>query len=271
MTRRALRSFAVGGALVHASGCALPSTTLGRWKDDDGRPAGGEGQDSAAADDDEPGDASDGGDEGSDGAPGGAHQSCPAHAVEFVECPQSAEPPQDVWNASVEWTYGEGRSIAVGPLVGPLAQIDPGDDAPVEVVVVIGEPGGACVLERVPAFGAGERIGELEVECRVAPALGDVDADCIAEIVTVVPVDAGARLAAFEPDGHIDWIATGDLLDADPIGAVALHDLDADGRTEVLFAGTVYDHTGEAQWSFGDPSRGTDTPHAADLDGDGTL
>ncbi|MFO0556458.1 MAG: VCBS repeat-containing protein [Polyangiales bacterium] len=107
---------------------------------------------------------------------------------------------------------------------------------------------GATCRDQVAAFAAEDRLNSP-----VTPAVGDIDNDGTPEIVAALSVGGlvafrydrttGAlrrvwrsRLASGEPDLNTSDICTW--------GSIALHDLDDDGRSEILFEGNVYDSTG---------------------------
>jgi len=271
-----VRSCVVGGTLASACGCALPPLTIGEWQDSDAPEGDTEGNSDGGAV----------GDEATDGDPsGGRPFSCAPRPLELVACPAFADTAESPWEATIEWRWGSDRGSRVAPLVGHFADDDddgrygPGDSTSIVVVAAAAHDEGAstCALELVKAPGEGGPLGSLDAACDVAPAFGDIDGDCVPEIVFVAITSEGPRLAAIEPDGDVDWVAdemlAGEMLPGEilpgemPTGAIAVHDLDADGRAEVLFAGTVYDHVGQRRFSYGGAAA-DEAPYAVDLDGD---
>ncbi|HWB81071.1 MAG TPA: VCBS repeat-containing protein, partial [Nannocystaceae bacterium] len=114
------------------------------------------------------------------------------------------------------------------------------------------------------------------VSCTATPALGDIDNDGLPEIVAIWNSGGVYRVKAFEHDGTPKWVNLTDGGTADQFyresGAIALHDLDADGDVEIIFNHEVYDHEGTLLWEYPNPAPGElEATTAADLDEDGTL
>lgn len=269
----ALHAGVVGGAIATVCACALPPTTIGQWHDSDAL---------GSASGDEAGGAHEGGDADDDAYETGRDPSgdtsalgCPAHPLEFATCSTSADAMAGRWDAVVEWRWGQDRASRVAPLVGRFVD-DDGDghtgagDAVAIVVIasnVAPDDDGTCTVELVRG-GEATRIGELAAACDVAPAFGDIDGDCVAEIVFVTLEMGEPRLVAIEADGEVDWI--GDALAPEvQAGAVALHDVDADGRAEALFGGTIHGSDGTVLGTYGKAE--VETPYALDLDDDGVA
>jgi hypothetical protein len=271
----------VGGTLAAASGCSLPPATIGEWHDSDALGSASAAE-HAGAEHDDPYDS--GWDEDTGRDPSGDTSSavCQPHPLEFATCSALGEAMERPWDAVVEWQWGEGRASRVAPLVGHFVDDDgdgrtDADDSTAIVVVAAhlvddddadADPGAVdgCTVELVRAGGEATRIGELTAVCDVAPAFGDIDGDCVPEIVFAAVTMDGVRLAAVQPDGEVDWIGETELEAEAQAGAIALHDLDADGRAEVLFAGTIHDDDGSALGSYG--KAGVEAPYAVDVDGD---
>jgi hypothetical protein len=134
---------------------------------------------------------------------------------------------------------------------------------------------GATCRDQAAAFGADDRLNSP-----VTPAVGDIDGDGTPEVVAALTAGGIAafrydpatrsmrrvwrsRNAAGEPDTNSSDICTW--------GSIALHDLNDDGRSEILFEGTVYDHTGLALSRIPDWQNYLSTstmPVIADVDND---
>ncbi|MDX2089624.1 MAG: VCBS repeat-containing protein [Kofleriaceae bacterium] len=188
--------------------------------------------------------------------------------------------PPNSFEPELQWSWtgpnGEAYSI-VTPLVANLTD-DNGDgaidlcDSP-EVIVVAStssgqptSPGHIYLLDG--KTGVLETTISSVVDATVTPALGDIDADGIAEIVTV---DTSGRLIAFEHDGTLKWSTGGQWAGDWYSGALALADLDHDGDVEIIGGNTVFDHTGVVLWSAPTQQALWNATTAADLDGDGYL
>jgi len=101
------------------------------------------------------------------------------------------------------------------------------------------------------------------VDHSVTPAIGDIDADGLPEIVAVA---VGGDLVAFEHDGTVAWMADNGWNDAYS-GAVALADLDEDGDVEIVIGNIVADHQGATLWTAPQPAGNWSATTVADLDG----
>ena len=122
--------------------------------------------------------------------------------------------------------------------------------------------------------------GNVEVASTVAvspvwtPALGDLDRDDVAEIVTMRDEldDAGARVRrpiALRRDGTELW--AGDrAVQTDWYGAIAIADLDHDGAPEIIAGPLVLDSHGLTRATVAASVRGT-APFAVDLERGGEL
>ncbi len=257
----------VGGTFVAASACALPPATIGQWHDSDALGSASAGDDAGGGQ----GEASGGGwhETGRDPSGDSSAAGCPAYPLEFASCPAN-DGAMDRWDATVEWQWGEDHASRVAPLVGRFVDDDgdgragPGDSTAIVVVAlpVEADDEGGCTVELVQA-GEATRVGDLVAACEVAPAFGDIDGDCVPEIVFATLEMGVVRIAAVQPDGEVDWRS--DELEGEA-GAIALHDLDGDGRAEVLFAGTILDDDGTTLGTYGQAD--VEAPYAVDLDGD---
>jgi hypothetical protein len=194
--------------------------------------------------------------------------------------------PPDSFEPDVQWTFGAGEQSWVTPLVANLTD-DDGDgeinlcDVP-DVVLVANTMvayGTACNVHVIDGATGSEHFAiptTENVSCTATPALGDIDGDGQAELVTIWN-DAGTyRVKAFEHDGTPKWQNTtdGDMADqfTRESGAIALHDLDADGDVEIVFNHEAYDHEGVLLWEHENPDPGElEATTAADLDKDGQL
>ncbi len=203
----------------------------------------------------------------------------------IMPCEQQAPP--DAFEPVQKWAWsGEGvdTNSYVTPLVANLT--DDTTDGRVDVcdvpdIVVIAAP----ELPENPALGVmpghlyvlNGSSGAVHVAMSepvsptFTPALGDLDADGAIEIVavrdeTTEPGEFVGRLLAFSADGTLLWEAEQSFSAADR-GAVALADLDADGRGEIMVAGQVVDDRGHERFAVDEIT--DELPFAADLDGDG--
>ena len=101
-------------------------------------------------------------------------------------------------------------------------------------------------------------------------AVGNLDDDGFLEIVGVNA--PGTRLIAFEHTGAVKWLS--DVIQHDPLGGVALADLDGDGNAEIVIGRQVLDRHGQMLWR--DEQQAGTGPFGslsvvADVDQDGSL
>ena len=113
-----------------------------------------------------------------------------------------------------------------------------------------------------------------------APSVGDIDGDGEVEIVAIH--DSGPRIAVFNADAELEFLAP------DPIvrtsyngwgGGVHIADLNADGSPEMIYGLDVFDSSGTFLWSHDGVADGmrwprhgvVATPSIGDLDADGEL
>ncbi|HET9987312.1 MAG TPA: VCBS repeat-containing protein, partial [Kofleriaceae bacterium] len=188
--------------------------------------------------------------------------------------------PANSFDPDIQWTWmgpgGESNSI-VTPLVANLTD-DNGDgaidlcDIP-DVVVVAStgagqpnEPGHIYLLNG--QTGAQELMIPTTIDGTVTPALGDLDGDGVAEIVTV---DTTGKLWAFHHDGSVMFGPKGQWAGDWYSGAIALADLDHDGHVEIIGGNTVFDDHGTVKWSAPSQQASWNASTAADLDGDGYM
>lgn len=142
-------------------------------------------------------------------------------------------------------------------IVAAYPQFDTYPDAPGHLYALDGES------------GALHFVAATSVDATVNPAVGDIDGDGTVEIVAVEMVQSltDGRLVAFEHDGTAKWISDVELpLQQKPIG---LADLDADGDVEIYVGGYIFDHEGQHLWT-GEHGPANPTT-VADLDGDDDL
>jgi hypothetical protein len=188
--------------------------------------------------------------------------------------------PPDSFEPELQWSWTGGASepySIITPLVANLT--DDNNDGAIDLcdvpeVVVVASPvsgysGAAGHIYLLDGrTGAQERMFPTTVDGTVTPALGDIDADGVAEIVTV---DQTGRLYAFEHDGTVKWGPAGQWSGDHYSGAIALADLDHDGDVEIIGGNTVFDHHGAVLWVASQPQASWNATAIADLDGDGYL
>ncbi len=200
------------------------------------------------------------------------------------ECEDQA--PADSFTPDTQWTFGAGQSSWVTPLVGNFTdddgngEIDLCDTPDVILVANTGiSYGTACYVYIIDGETGVEHFSippSEMVSCTATPAFGDIDDDGLPELVTVYINGGVYRIKVFEHDGTVKWANTTDGNTADQFtresGAIALHDLDADGDVEIVFNHEVYDHLGTLLWQYPNPAPGElEATTAADLDGDGMM
>jgi hypothetical protein len=205
----------------------------------------------------------------------------------------SMKAPPDSFDPVVEWSMTEDpdtkeilESIVI-PLVGNFTDDDQNGtvdlcDTP-DIVFIAGPAvhyGAVCNLYLLDGK-TGDVHWKVEadenVSCMGVPAFGDIDDDGKPEIVTLYK-DGNLlyRPKAFEHDGTPKWEATegGDGAPAIPRqdGAIAIHDLDADGFPEILYKREVFLNDGTLWWDKHQPKPfEMEISTAADLDGDGDM
>ncbi len=200
--------------------------------------------------------------------------------------------PPDSFQPAVQWQWDGALDVYPTPLVANMTD-DNGDgvvdlcDVP-DVIVVGGFGELRCCYQGGPAkiWVLDGATGSLhyesgpQVEISVNPALGDIDGDGVAEIVTATPSSDGGKsvnLIAFEHDGTLKWQSPdawqGNAQPAPEFqwSAIALADLDNDGDVEIIAGTHLYDHTGKLLWAAPPKLGNVNAATAADLDGDGDL
>ncbi|HWB82409.1 MAG TPA: VCBS repeat-containing protein [Nannocystaceae bacterium] len=196
------------------------------------------------------------------------------------------EAPADSFEPAVQWTFGMTEQSWVTPLVGNFT--DDNNDGSIDLcdvpdVLLVSNVSisysTACYLHVLDGETGTEHFSiplSEQISCTGTPAFGDIDGDGLPEIVALY-IDGGSfRLKAFEHDGTLKWTNTDGGSGASQFyresGAVALHDLDADGDVEIVFNHEVYDHDGNVMWEQNNPNPGElECTTAADLDGDGEM
>jgi hypothetical protein len=189
------------------------------------------------------------------------------------DCEQEAPP--DSFEPEIQWDWegenGETNAV-VTPMVANLTDDNDDDeidlcdvpDIVVAAYTTIGAPAHLYVLDGETGT-VHFQIAE-PVDFSTAPAIGDIDADGLPEIVTLTP--NGAAVVAFEHDGTTKW--KGDAWTPSYIVAMGLADLDNDGDVEIYSGAQLGDHTGSLLWNQGNaPAYSAST--AVDMDGDEDL
>ncbi|PRQ05017.1 FG-GAP repeat domain-containing protein [Enhygromyxa salina] len=191
-----------------------------------------------------------------------------------------------------KWTGPAGEdSVIVTPLVGNFDDdnadglVDLCDRPDVLVVAVDLSGGGKNKGDPPPAghiylldsnTGQSKLVFDHPVDATATPALADLDADGIPEILAferseeVLGQVGERRVIAFDADGSVRWVSD-TWVWSDGGGALAIADLDADGSPEILAPEHVLSADGVLLWAPLDPPPGDSVPIAADLDLDGTL
>ncbi len=194
------------------------------------------------------------------------------------ECGTQA--PANAFTPDVQWSWN-GGAVIVTPLVANLTD-DNGDgaidlcDTP-EVIVAAASGLGAKITLLDGATGIEQMQFPTTVGSSVTPALGDLDGDGVAEIVSAIggPLPGPMAVVAFDHVGNVLW-QTDAIWPQDQGGAVGIADFDADGSPEVYADGFILDANGTllfqapAQTGWFIAQRNTATV-AADLDDDGDL
>ncbi len=200
------------------------------------------------------------------------------------DCDEFAPP--DSFAPSLQWSFGANEQSMVTPLAGNFTD-DNGDGAidlcDIPDVLLVSGPtigyGTICPIHVLDGATGTEHFQippSESVSCFATPAFGDIDNDGLPEIVAVYNSGGIYRIKAFEHDGTLKWANATDGGAAEQFsretGAIALHDLDADGDVEIVFNHEVYDHEGKLLWQQTNPMPGEiEATTAADLDGDGKM
>ncbi len=196
------------------------------------------------------------------------------------------EAPADSFEPEVQWTFGANESSWITPLVGNFTDDDGNgviDLCDVPDVLLVSNTnisyGTLCNIHVIDGETGIEHFAippSESVSCTSTPAFGDIDGDGLPEIVAAHNHNGVFRLKAFEHDGTVKWTNLTDGGNASQFqresGAIALHDLDADGDVEIVFNHEVYDHLGNMLWEHINPAPGElEASTAVDLDGDGDM
>jgi hypothetical protein len=201
------------------------------------------------------------------------------------ECEESAPP--DSFEPDIQWTFGANEKSWVTPLVGNFT--DDNEDGEIDLcdipdAILVSNTSISYNTDCYVHFLDGETGTEHfnippseHVSCVATPAFGDIDNDGLPELVTVWNSPGGVfRLKAFEHDGTPKWTNEVDGAMANQFyrqsGAIAIHDLDADGSPEIIFNHEVYDSDGVLLWEHINPQPGElEASVGVDLDGDGLM
>ncbi|MBX7083932.1 MAG: VCBS repeat-containing protein [Nannocystaceae bacterium] len=194
------------------------------------------------------------------------------------ECGTQAPP--DSFEPDVQWSWDGGAVIST-PLVANLTDDDGNGeidlcDTP-DIVVAAASGLGAAITILDGATGVQQQQFGTIVNSFVTPALGDLDGDGVAEIVsaTGAPLLGQLAVVAFDNHGTVLW-QTEPMWPQDQGGALGIADFDNDGSPEVYADGFVLRADGTlvfqapAQTGWFLAQRNTASV-AVDLDGDDDL
>jgi hypothetical protein len=190
--------------------------------------------------------------------------------------------PPDAFEPDIQWDWwgpdSETESF-VPALVANLT--DDNDDGAIDlcdtpdiIVVATDYPSNSHVYVLDGASGQLHFQIPTLVAYSFTPAIGDIDADGIPEIVAAIGpgISDNVRIIAFEHDGTHKWTSSKAIFHNQG-GSIALADLDNDGDVEVFVDRIILDHEGnlvyEAPEQNGVVQNSAVT--AADLDGDDDL
>jgi hypothetical protein len=221
-------------------------------------------------------------DAGADDATSGPACQVPA---ELTPIPCTTLPPEGASLPRVEWRFPppslelSADSRPGTPLVANLTD-DNGDgrvdlcDVP-DIVLTTGTNTQTALWILAGDSGKVEQLVDRRLLPKISPAIGDLDADGVPEIVSI---DSGGLLVALRPDGSPLWQGSRVSL---PLGiiaacyAISIYDLEGDGSPEILVGFEAFDAKGSrrlgvsgAQIALFDSCL---APIAADLDGDQQL
>lgn len=183
------------------------------------------------------------------------------------------------------WKAPDGSSGIPGgivtPIVGELVDTDGNGevnlcDVPSVVIAVNGGPPSAAGNIYMLAGDTGKVQYTFDglVDASINPALGDIDGDKVSEIIAN---DVDGHLVAYNNKGKIKWVGP-DVAQYKQNQnsyclAIAIYDLDGDGKPEIIDGFEVFDNKGHAKFHHdATPFQGQywcPAPTAADLDGDG--
>jgi hypothetical protein len=204
-------------------------------------------------------------------------------------CSKPAAPPNSfspvtkwTWTAPVSPTSTNQGSMVI-PLVAEMVdtngdgQVDLCDTPSVIVTIYGGAPHAPGLIYMLAGdTGHVQAVFDGMVDASVTPALGDIDGDGLPEVIANDPT---GHLVAYDHMGHIKWTSPNvgtyfaDLYQY--CSAIAIFDLDGDGKPEIIDGFEVLDNQGNHLFSY-DPTMTSwagsyycPAPTAADLDGDG--
>lgn len=198
-------------------------------------------------------------------------------------CTDSAPPDSFQPKIKWSWTTPDGLGSIVTPLVGNFTD-DNGDgkidlcDIP-DVLITSGS-GSTSTTGRIYMLagdtGLLEKTFDGAVDGSVTPAFGDIDGDGLPDVIAN---DTSGRVVAYDHEGHVKWtssvVAAYKSHLASYCHAIAIYDLDGDGKPEIIVAFEVFDNQGNRL--FGVDQSAYEGMYwcpantAADLDGDGKL
>jgi RHS repeat-associated protein len=198
-------------------------------------------------------------------------------------CRRPPQPTRSRLLADLKWQWRDG-AVASTPVVGPLRDTN-GDgrvdrvDAPV-VVFVAGPQSGNRARHLVAVDGAtGATLWSVSPAGAVpapttVPAIADIDGDGRPEIVVGVNfASASAQIGIFDANGALVRVSpriarTSSVYD---ISAVAVADLEGDGRAELIYHQGVFRSDGSLRWSSLRPGSALARPVVVDLDMNGSA
>ncbi len=187
------------------------------------------------------------------------------------------------WSAPPPQQGGGIEGSIVTPLVAEMVDTDKNGeinlcDIPSVIVAVNGGPPGSQGDIYMLAGDTGKVQFHFDgnVDASVNPALGDIDGDGISEVIAN---DVAGHLVAYDNKGKVKWVGK-------DIGqykqnlhsychAIAIYDLDGDGKPEIIAGFEVFDNKGNAKFHYDVTTYDQQGAYwcpantAADLDGDG--
>jgi hypothetical protein len=274
-----------GAALVVLAGCGRP----GGGADGDGEDADASDATTAGSTEGSSGDGESSGDgDGDDGttkfdvfSQGDAGDTGPpppsCKVVDDMDavgdCMQKAPP--DSFEPDVQWEFmGEGGNTQAMATALVANLNDDNDDSEIDLCdvpdVVAGLfatygnwNGNLYVLDG--ATGAMHWKSSIAIDTTVTPAIGDIDADGIPEIVAL---GASHQIVAFEHDGSLAWQSN--VTWPTVYGSFSLADVDNDGTPEIVAGNRIHGVDGAVKWTMpvADPAYSATTAHDFDDDGD---